>query len=45
MQLHAAPGRAVGLGQYQHDLMAGGMQLRQRNAGKFRRARKNQSHR
>ena len=44
VQLHAAPGRAVRLGQHQHDGVAAGVQPFQRNAGKFGRARKDDSH-
>ena len=42
LQFHAPPGRAVGLGQHQHDLVAGGVQCGQGLAREFGRARKNQ---
>ena len=44
LQLHAATCRTVGLGQNQHHLVPGRVQLRQRHAGKFGGARKNHTH-
>ena len=44
LQLHAAPGWAVGLGQYQSDVMATSVQSGQRVLRKDRRAGKDQAH-
>ncbi len=38
-QLHAAPGRAVGLGEHERDSVAGGVDRLQRDRGEFRRSR------
>jgi hypothetical protein len=44
LEFHAAPSRAVGLGQHQHNLVPCGVQGGHGHLGKFGRARKNQTH-
>jgi hypothetical protein len=45
LQLHAAAGRAIGLGQHQHHVVAGGRDGLQRDARELGRARKNNAQR
>ena len=42
--LHAAAGRTVRLAEHEHDLVPGGVQPLQRDAGEFRRAGERQTH-
>jgi hypothetical protein len=44
VQLHAASGRTIGLGQHQGDVYTSIVQRRQCNCGEFWRASKNDTH-